>query len=89
MATAESGHRSERQTASFVLISRADYKSMKKEKCELESSVLRECLALLKSRGVFCWRQNTGAFKVENRFFRSSIAGVRRDEGRAVSCRGM
>ena len=49
---------------------------MKKQKGELESSVMRACLSELKRRGVFCWRQNTGAFRVENRFFRSSIAGV-------------
>lgn len=43
---------------------------------ELESVVLRDCLNYLHANGVFCWRQNTGAFKVDNRFFRSSIAGV-------------
>ena len=43
---------------------------------QLESAVLRECMRELKRRKVFFWRQNTGAFKVENRFFRSSIAGV-------------
>jgi len=43
---------------------------------QLESTVLSECLSYLRAVDVFCWRQNTGAFKVENRFFRSSMAGV-------------
>lgn len=43
---------------------------------QLESEVLKDCLQVLKLWGAFCWRQNTGAFKVDNRFFRSSIAGV-------------
>lgn len=47
-----------------------------KEKGQLESVVLRDCLKVLRDFGSFCWRQNTGAFKVDNRFFRSSIAGV-------------
>ncbi|MBQ3825845.1 MAG: VRR-NUC domain-containing protein [Spirochaetaceae bacterium] len=47
-----------------------------KEKGKLESAVLKDCLRVLRNHNVFCWRQNTGAFKVEKRFFRSSIAGV-------------
>jgi hypothetical protein len=47
-----------------------------KEKGQLESVVLSDCLKVLRAFGAFCWRQNTGAFKVDNRFFRSSIAGV-------------
>jgi len=46
------------------------------KKGQLESGVLHDCLRVMKERGIFCWRQNTGAFKVENRFFRSSRAGV-------------
>ena len=46
------------------------------DKGQLESGVLHDCLEVLRLHGAFCWRQNTGAFKVENRFFRSSIAGV-------------
>lgn len=42
-----------------------------------EAEVLKECLFLLKRKGIFCWRQNTGAFETKNGgFFRSSIAGV-------------
>ena len=47
-----------------------------KEKGRLEKYVLGGCIRVLKRHGCFCWRQNTGAFKVDNRFFRSSIAGV-------------
>ena len=49
---------------------------MAKNKGQLESSVLHDCMRVMKRRGIFFWRQNTGAFKVDNRFFRSSIAGV-------------
>ena len=49
---------------------------MKSEKGRLEKYVLIGCMRVLKQHGCFCWRQNTGAFKVDNRFFRSSIAGV-------------
>lgn len=42
-----------------------------------EAEVLKECLALLRKKGIFCWRQNTGAFETKNGgFFRSSMPGV-------------
>lgn len=42
-----------------------------------ESAVLAQCLQYLRLRGIFCWRQNTGAFKTENGgFFRSSMPGI-------------
>ncbi len=47
------------------------------QKGKKEAEVLKECLFLLKKKGIFCWRQNTGAFETKNGgFFRSSIAGV-------------
>ena len=42
-----------------------------------ESEVLSWTLEILRSHNIFCWRQNTGAFKTQNGgFFRSSRAGV-------------
>ena len=43
-----------------------------------ESTVLASCLSFLKTNGIFCWRQNTGAFKTKDGgYFRSStINGV-------------
>ena len=48
----------------------------KLEKGRLEKFVLVGCMRVLKQHNAFCWWQNTGAFRVDNRFFRSSIAGV-------------
>ena len=42
-----------------------------------ENEVLKECLDVLKSMGIFHWRQNTGSFRTQNGgFFRSSMPGV-------------
>lgn len=50
---------------------------MAKVKGKAENEVLKESLAVLKKHNIFCWRQNTGAFKTQNGgFFRSSMAGV-------------
>lgn len=59
-----------------------------------ENTVLTECLAYLNLVGVFCWRNNTGAYKIGNRFIRygykgsSDIIGILPD-GRflAVECK--
>lgn len=40
-----------------------------------ESAVLYACLALLRLRSVPCWRNNTGAFRVEGRFIRAGHKG--------------
>lgn len=51
--------------------------SAKKTKGKAESEVLKECLEVLQAHNIYCWRQNTGAFKTQNGgFFRSSMAGV-------------
>lgn len=48
-----------------------------KTKGKSESEILKECLSVLKEMGIFCWRQNTGAFQTKSGgFFRSSMAGV-------------
>ena len=41
-----------------------------------EAEVLNQCTAYLTARGIYHWRQNTGAFKVENRFIRTGMKGV-------------
>lgn len=42
-----------------------------------ESDIVRGCLELLKVRGIFAWRQNSGAVPVGKRFIRfTSINGV-------------
>lgn len=42
-----------------------------------EAEVLRECLDFLKFNGVFCWRQNTGAFRTERgQYFKSGLPGT-------------
>lgn len=46
------------------------------EKGLLESQVQSQCLNLLRSMNVFVWRQNTGAFKVKDRYIKSGIKGV-------------
>lgn len=54
-----------------------EVKEMDKKKGKPEAEVLKECLSVLRELGIFCWRQNTGAFKTQNGgFFRSSMAGV-------------
>lgn len=40
-----------------------------------EAEVLNQCTAYLTARGIYHWRQNTGAFKVENRFIRTGMKG--------------
>jgi hypothetical protein len=41
-----------------------------------ESEVLRACLDYLAARGIFAWRNNTGAVRVEgNRFIRFGVKG--------------
>ncbi len=60
----------------------------------LESAIQRTCIALLRSRGVLCWRNNTGSFageyKGKRRFMRfgtkgaSDILGVL-DDGRMLA----
>jgi len=48
-----------------------------KDKGKKESSVLQECLRVLRELNIYAWRQNTGAFKTPaGHFFRSSQAGV-------------
>jgi hypothetical protein len=47
----------------------------------LERDVMKACLDLLKARNVFCWRQNSGAVKVDGRngrqrFVRWATSGV-------------
>lgn len=39
-----------------------------KNKGMSEAEVLSWTLEILRSRDIYCWRQNTGAFKTENRF---------------------
>lgn len=59
-----------------------------------ESAVLKGCLEYLRLRGIYCWRNNTGAVKNGNRFIRfgfpgsSDILGILPD-GRflAVECK--
>ena len=41
-----------------------------------EDAVLKSCLEYLDIRGIYHWRQNTGALKVGNRFVRFGIPGV-------------
>lgn len=46
-----------------------------------ERDVLRACLDVLKARGIFCWRQNSGAMKIDGRngrtrFVRWATSGV-------------
>jgi hypothetical protein len=45
----------------------------------LEKDVLASCLALLRLAGVFCWRNNSGAFALGEgkgrRFFRAGLVG--------------
>lgn len=59
-----------------------------------ENAVLEQCLAYLKAKGLYVWRNNTGALKVGRRFVRfgyvgsSDILGITKD-GRflAVECK--
>lgn len=59
-----------------------------------ESVVLKQCLDYLKLKGIYCWRNNTGACKSGNRYIRygfigsSDILGILPD-GRflAVECK--
>lgn len=47
------------------------------QKGKKENEVLKKCLDVLKSMGIFHWRQNTGSFRTQNGgFFRSSMPGV-------------
>ena len=45
-----------------------------------EASILKSCLAILQAHGVFCWRQNTGAFSGthngKRRFVRFGVPGI-------------
>jgi hypothetical protein len=41
-----------------------------------ETSLVKACLAVLKARGVFAWRVNTGAAKFGNRFVRFGYPGI-------------
>ena len=42
-----------------------------------ESEVLRQCMAYLYARRIFCWRNNTGAAKTEDgRFVRFGLPGA-------------
>mgnify|MGYP002860351187 CR=1 FL=1 len=59
-----------------------------------ESAVLDQCLVYLKAKGLYVWRNNTGAVRVGRRFIRfgyvgsSDILGITKD-GRflAVECK--
>ena len=42
---------------------------------ETEKSIQKACLDLLGAYKIFCWRNNTGAVKMEKRFFRFGLAG--------------
>lgn len=42
-----------------------------------EDVVLHQCLEYLKMKGIYCWRQNSGAVRIGKRFVRfTSINGV-------------
>ena len=41
-----------------------------------ESEIQKAILELLRYRGVFCWRQNVGSFKVDNRFVSMGYKGI-------------
>lgn len=40
-----------------------------------ESEVLQACLAYLQFKGIYCWRNNTGAVKIGRRFIRYGFKG--------------
>lgn len=40
-----------------------------------EDEVLRQCLTYLEMKGIYCWRNNTGATKIGNRFIRYGYKG--------------
>lgn len=41
-----------------------------------ETELVKQCLELLKLRGIFAWRQNTGAMRIGNRLVRFGQRGI-------------
>lgn len=44
-------------------------------KARTETELVKACLAVCESFGVFAWRNNTGAAKIGNRFIRFGVTG--------------
>jgi len=51
-------------------------KQPKRNKKDLEGAVLKECLEYLHKLGIFCWRNNVGAFQLSDRYIKFGIKGA-------------
>ena len=69
---------------------------LKSKKYRRERDLIRDVLTMLQQRGIFAWRNNTGAVKQSSRFIRfgvkgsADIIGILPPEGKflAIECKG-